>query len=527
MEVQPRRPREPASPSQEIDHRFRVIFEQSPIGIILYDTEGRITAINPSALEMFGIAREEDARNIPLFQEPNLPPGMAERLQAGESVSLTVPYSFEMVRERGFYPTTNSGVIILEAHFTPLGTEGHPAGFLLQVQDITAAAADRSAREAALRVAERLRRETAGLLAASRAVLVSQDFATAARKIFEVCKELLGAAAGYVALLSPDGTRNELAFLDAGELTCLVDPALPMPIRGLREESYRTGRPVWENDFAGSLHAALLPAGHAPLHNVLFAPLVIDGTTGGIFGLANKPGGFGKEDADLAAAFGELAAIALVKHRAAQQVESSLKEKDILLREVHHRVKNNLQVVISLLTIQDGRLHDEQARRALRESLDRIRSMALIHERLVNSGDLARIRMQDYFAELLGHLLQSYGVEPGQVRTEVSAGDLILDIDSAVTCGLIVNELASNSLKHAFRRGHKGKIAVRLERRDVRAVALLVTDSGVGFPAEPPPSDHGTTGIQLIKVLCEQLGGVAELTGERGMRFEVVFTPRG
>ncbi len=527
MNVQSLGPRNPENRCSNVDPRFRAIFEQSPIGIVIYDPEGRITAINPSALEMFGIAREEDARNLSLFQEPNLPPGVADRLKAGESVRLTVPYRFDLVRAQGFYTTTKSGVIILEAYFTSLGTNGQPAGFLLQVQDITAAAVDRSTREAALQIAERLRRETAGLLAGARAVLVSSDFATAARKIFAVCRELLHAAGGFVALLTEDGTRSELAFMDAGELSCLMDPALPMPVRGMREEAFRTGRPVWENDFAGSAHAAWLPAGHAPLQNVLFAPLVIEGTTVGIFGLANRPGGFQQRDAELAAALGELAAMALMKDKAARQIERSLQEKDVLLREIHHRVKNNLQVVISLLSIQGERLRDEQARRVFRESLDRIRSMALIHERLVNSGDLARIRMQDYFGELLGHLLQSYGVGPEQVRTEIAAGELVLDIDSAVTCGLIVNELASNSLKHAFPGGRDGEIAVRLEQWGPGGVALLVSDSGVGFPAELPPSDHGTTGIQLIKVLCEQLGGVAELSGERGMRFQVVFTPRG
>jgi PAS domain S-box-containing protein len=527
MAEQRQAPRKPADSGREVDPRFRVIFEQSPIGIILYDSDGRITTINPSALAMFGIAREEEALDIPLFQEPNLPPGVAERLKAGESVRLTVPYDFGSVRERAFYPTSRTGVIILEGHFTPLGAAGQSAGFLLQVQDVTAATIDRSTRETALRDAERLRRETAGLLAGARAVLVSQDFTTTAKRLFEVCKELLGADAGYIALLSADGVRNELVFLDPGGLPCVVDPALPMPIRGLREESYRTGRPAWENDFAGSVHAAWLPPGHAPLHNVLFAPLVIGGATVGILGLANKPGGFQEPDATLAAAFGELAAIALMNSRSAQQIERSLREKDVLLREIHHRVKNNLQVVISLLTLQGERLHDEQARQVFQESMDRIRSMALIHERLLTTGDLGCIRMQDYFAELLVHLMQSYGAGPDQVRTEVHAGDHALDIDSAVTCGLIVNELVSNSLKHAFPRGRKGMISVSLERRELGAMALRVSDDGVGFPAERAPSHGGTTGIQLLRVLCEQLGGAAELSGERGMRFQVVFTPRG
>lgn len=512
---------------RELARNFRAIFEQSPIGIVLYDSGGRLTAINPAALEMFGIALEKDILNIPLFQEPNLPAGVAERMLAGESVRLTAPYDFDRVNKSRLYPTTKSGTIMLGALFTPLGTASRPTGFLLQIEDVTTRMQNKIALESAIKDAERLRRETAGLLTAARAVLMHKDFAAAAGEIFRVCKKLIGAAAGYVALLSTDGKRNELAFLDAGDLSCVVDPALPMPIRGLREEAYRTGRPVWENDFAASAHAAWLPAGHAPLHNVLFVPLLIDGATMGILGLANKPGGFFEPDASLALAFGELAAIALMNNRATLEIERSLREKEVLLREIHHRVKNNLQVVISLLTLQMESIHDERARLAFQKSMDRIRSMSLIHEQLLKSGDLSGICMQVYLDELLAHLMQSYGVGPDLVRTEARAGDLVLDIDAAVTCGLIVNELVSNSLKHAFPAGRKGRIAVRLNRQAHEEVVLAVSDSGTGIPAALLSGNGGTTGLNLVKVLCEQLGGTAEITGKRGARFRVVFSPRG
>jgi PAS domain S-box-containing protein len=118
-----------------------------------------------------------------------------------------------------------------------------------------------------------------------------------------------------VALLSGDGKNNELLFLEAGGLPCSVDPSLPMPIRGLRAEAYRTGRPVYDNSFPSSEHARFLPGGHVTLQNVLFSPLVLDGKAEGLLGLANKPGGFTEEDARMAAAFGELAAIALHNSR--------------------------------------------------------------------------------------------------------------------------------------------------------------------------------------------------------------------
>jgi len=153
------------------------------------------------------------------------------------------------------------------------------------------------------------------LLAAARAVLAFPDFASAARVIFDNCKDLTGAQAGYVALLKADGSENEVLFLDAGGMPCTVDPNLPMPIRGLRAEAYRTRRAVYENGFSASPWMKFMPPGHARLDNVLFAPLVIDGTAVGLLGLANKPGGFTDADARLADSFGEIAAIALHKSR--------------------------------------------------------------------------------------------------------------------------------------------------------------------------------------------------------------------
>ena len=163
----------------------------------------------------------------------------------------------------------------------------------------------------------------AALLQASRAVLEEREFKGAAAAIFLACKGLVGATAGYVALLAEGGTENQLVFLDPGGLECTVDSSLPMPIRGLRSEAYKSGQPVYHNDFANSEWAHLMPAGHARLDNVLFAPLMIEGKAAGLLGLANKPGGFCPEDVRLAAAFGELAAVALRNSATLESLKSS------------------------------------------------------------------------------------------------------------------------------------------------------------------------------------------------------------
>ena len=165
--------------------------------------------------------------------------------------------------------------------------------------------------------------EISALLEGSRAVLQHREFDEAARAIFDSCKKLIGATAGYVALLSKDGTENEVSFLDPGGHQCTVDPSLTMPIRGLRAQVYRTGKVTYENDFNKSKWDSFLPKGHVGLKNVLFAPLIIEGKVLGLLGLANKPGGFTENNARIASAFGELAAVALKNSQALEMLENS------------------------------------------------------------------------------------------------------------------------------------------------------------------------------------------------------------
>lgn len=178
---------------------------------------------------------------------------------------------------------------------------------------------------AALNESQRRQTEISALLKGASAVLEYREFKDAARIIFNSCRELIGASAGYVALLSKDGSENELLFLESGELVCTVDPRLPMPIRGLRGEAYRTGKVAFHNDFSHSQWVRFMPEGHVDLESVLFAPLVIKGKVLGLLGLANKPGGFIDDDFRIASAFSELAAIALYNSQTLESLEDNEK----------------------------------------------------------------------------------------------------------------------------------------------------------------------------------------------------------
>jgi PAS domain S-box-containing protein len=624
---------------------------------------------------------------------------------------------------------------------------------------------------AALKESEARSAETSALLRASRSVLEYREFHEAARAIFEYCKEVTGAAAGYVAMLSEDGSENEVLFLDPGGSPCSVDPSLPMPVRGLRGEAYWSGRTVYDNNFADSEWVKFMPEGHAPLENVLFAPLVVEGKTVGLLGLANKPGGFDENDARMASAFGKIASVALQNSRALESLENSeerfrsvaqtandaiitadgrgdivfwnrgaeavfgysqgeilgkplstimperfhnphdrgmsraleagepalagktvelyglrkdgsefplelslaswstgegifftgiirditerkraeealrikniaiessinaiamadlegnltyvndsflklwgydndgevlgrpavsfwedeaqpseiikvlqdkgsnigelvakrkdgslfdtqlsasmvrdpdgnplcmmgsfmditerkgaeralrksLEEKEMLMREIHHRVKNNFIVIYTLLKFQSKHIKDSESRGLFRESQDRVMSMSLIHEKLYRSGDLTSISFSDYLKKLAIHLFRSYSINTNTVKLRVDVPDVPVDVDMMIPCGLIVNELITNALKYAFPEGREGEVGIDVKPEGEDGYVLTVSDTGVGFPEDVDFRKTDTLGLELVAMLTKQLGGTVELDRSSGTEFRVAF----
>jgi PAS domain S-box-containing protein len=205
------------------------------------------------------------------------------------------------------------------------------------------------------------------------------------------------------------------------------------------------------------------------------------------------------------------------------QLKLSLHEKEVLLREIHHRVKNNLQVISSLLNLQVSAETSEQARKGLVESQSRIQSMALVHQQLYQSRDLARIDFSEYLRNLATRLLKTYNVGPERIELEVSGPRLELDIDRAIPCGLIVNELLANAIDHAFPDGMHGHIWVTLDRRSDSSLELDVRDDGVGIPPELDLDATQTFGLQIARTLTRQLEGTIELVRDHGTLLRIVF----
>ncbi len=293
------------------------------------------------------------------------------------------------------------------------------------------------------------------------------------------------------------------------------------------------------------------------VHSLLYVPILLKDRVLGVLAVDNRISRqvFTEMDETLLTSLADYAAVAIEnaglyeraqqeiveRMRAEVKIEASLKEKEVLLKEIHHRVKNNLQVVSSLLNLQTDYVDDVQALGVLRDSRHRIRSMALIHETLYKSQDLARVDFSGYIRNLSAYLLRSYGQLAQAITMNIETDEVFLGIDRAVPCGLILNELLSNSLKHAFPSaedrssngarpgnenafdGTKGEIHIELRADSNRQLSLVVSDNGVGFSSDLDFRNTSSLGLQLVNTLVEQLDGAIELNDSSGTTFQITF----
>ncbi len=213
------------------------------------------------------------------------------------------------------------------------------------------------------------------------------------------------------------------------------------------------------------------------------------------------------------------------KHkRDEEKIKASLKEKEVLLKEIHHRVKNNMQIVSSLLRLQSAKTEDKKTKEIFRECQNRIRTMSLIHEKLYQSKDFAKINFAQYIDGLAVHTYHSYGVDSNIIALKTDLEEVFLDLNRAIPCALIANELLSNSVKHAFPQGKKGEICIKLRSGKKGMVTLIVSDNGIGFPEDIDFRKASSLGLQMVNDLTSQIDGTIELDRTGGTAFKVKFS---
>lgn len=494
---------------KELQEQLLLQVNRMPIGLIVWDGTFRAKTWNPAAAKIFGFTEKEALGKHPygLIVPKGVQPVVDEiwgRLLKGDKTANSVNENI----------TKDGRTIVCDWSNTPLKKDdGTVVGVLSMVQDITERMKMEQQISSSLAESQLRGTEISALLEASKAVLQNRSFQDSARAIFDVAKELIGATAGYVALLSKNGKENEVLFLDAGGLPCTVDPTLPMPIRGLRAEAYLSGKVAFENDFPCSEWKKFMPIGHVELKNVLFAPLIINQKPAGVIGLANKPSGFTQRDGEMAMAFGDIASVALDNSRMleklkenekeltahSEHLEEMVEERTQKLRDserlaaigatagmVGHDIRNPLQSITGDLYLAKSDLDSvpECVEKAeLKESLDSIEHNVEYINKIV--ADL-----QD-FAKPLTPKIENVDVEKIvsavfktiKIPENIHAGYQVVKDFSKVQADptylqrILIN-LSSNAIQ-AMPKG--GKLTISVTHRGNKAI-IAVQDTGEGIP---------------------------------------------
>ncbi len=232
---------------------------------------------------------------------------------------------------------------------------------------------------------------------------------------------------------------------------------------------------------------------------------------------------YGEEELEILKFASDQIGLSIERKLAEIEIKASLDEKIVLLKEIHHRVKNNLQVISSLLYLQSKNLTDDESISIFLESQNRVRSMSLVHEKLYQSENLAKINLRLYIGDLVRFLFRTYKTNPNNIELNLDIEDVALDVDSAIPCGLIINELVSNCLKYAFPNQERGEIAVKFRSKNEHQYNLLVCDNGIGLKSYLETPDKKTLGLQLVDTLVDQLHGKVEINGKIGSEFNISF----
>jgi two-component sensor histidine kinase len=297
-------------------------------------------------------------------------------------------------------------------------------------------------------------------------------------------------------------------LIDNGESIFVSDaieataPAMPNILRPVIEQVFRMG-------------------GWTPEDNVIWLPLTAGNEVKGALGVWGRS--LRNDDVPALSVFANQVGIVIENARLYTAERQRSEQQEVMLKEIHHRVKNNLQIISSLLRLQAFNVDNEHLLTMLTESQARIRSMALVHERLYQSGDLSSIDFGEYIRNLAQQLFHTYKHNADRIKLEITVDHIFLDIGSAIPCGLLLNELISNALKHAFPEGREGEISIKMTSKD-HNIKLAVSDNGIGLPADFDMNTVNTLGLELVKTLIQQLQGTLKLNKNHGTQFIITFT---
>ncbi len=525
---------------QEFEEKYSGLFGNAHDAIITTDLDDMIISWNQSAEKMFGWKDSEAIGKS--LSELIIPPGLHDKRR-------------EVIRN------AISGLAVIGVDTVNLRKDGTEINVSVKISPLRDSDRNTIALSSIIRdineyklAEEELSWQVevnAAMVELSSTLLSPATVEDISALVLEHAKTLTSSLYGYVGYIDPN----------TGHLVCPTMTRDMMEIckvkgknnvlkefRGLFGWVITSEKSILTNDPKNDPRSSGTPPGHIAIHRFLSAPAMLKkdlvgqlsvpspvgskihimryydrGKLVGQVALANSGRDYTDRDLAVVERLADLYAIAINRYWAEEQIKENLKEKEILLKEIHHRVKNNMQIISSLLRLQSRQITDIKYTDMLRESQNRIVSMSLIHEKLYHSKGLSKIDFNDYIRDLVNGLFQSFGVN-GSISLKLEIRDVSLGIDSAVPCGLIINELVMNSLKHAFPEGRKGEIGISLHPVDENMYELVVRDDGVSIPENVDITKTESLGLHLVSIMVEsQLHGEISLYRNKGTEFRIKF----
>jgi len=514
----------------ESHRRMADIIDFLPDATFVVDTEGKVIAWNKAIEEMTGVATEEMLGKgnyeyaipfygkrrpllVDLVKESNYDLENLYRIPQRKGEVLTVETDLVLKGEE----------ITVWAKAVPLyDPNGNLVGSIEAIRDIT------GIRESQNRIHREL--EINQSLANIFAPLVSPEstIKDVGQVIIDEAQKLTGSTYGFSAALNPtsfqviDGTE---AIIVPEGYNGSINVHLPITsdgeLDGLLVHALKTKKSFIDNSPLENPDFSYVPVSNLELKNMLVVPVVLVEDFVGVIALINAPDNFTKDDLDAIERLAVFYALAIQNKKADEEIKQSLHDKKVLLREIHHRVKNNMQIISSLLNLQLNYVKEEKAVNVLKESQGRIKSMAMVHEKLYQSPSLTKIDLKDYVEALVANIFFTYGVNHQNIKSRIDVENIEIGIDTAIPCGLIINEIVTNSVKHAFPE-NTGNIIVKISSKE-EDIKLIISDDGRGLPENLDYEKTDSLGLKLVKNLVDQIDGQMKLDRNNGTSIEIIF----
>ncbi len=516
---------------KESDRRLADIIEFLPDATFAIDKMGRVIFWNQAIEEMTGVRSEEIlGRGNYEYALPFYGMRRPILIDMVKSADDDVYKHYKKPRRKGNILTAETeaslrGVIkTVWGKAVPLyDSKGNFAGAIEAIRDITEMKESRMKIRRELEINKSLANIYAPLVSPSSTI---EDVANA---ILGEARKLTASPYGFVSNINPDNVNHTLVMMlpdseDTHEegLTFNLSPDANGEYPGIYGHILNTDKALFTNSPNEHPVYTGIPQGHLEIQRFLSVPVILGDELVGQITLVNAPDDYNDDDLDAIKRLAVFYGLAIQNKRAEQEIKQSLNDKELLLREVHHRVKNNMQIISSLLNLQMQHVSEEQSQNVLRESQGRIKSMAMVHEKLYQSPSFTLIDFKDYVEKLVSDIVFSYGVS-SKINIDLDIEDIHMGIDTAIPCGLIINELVTNSVKYAFPNpDNKGILKVKLKSLKDQ-MELVIADDGRGLPEDLDISQLETLGLQLVTNLVTQIDGKITLDTSNGTKFTIVF----